>query len=81
MKNLITLVADDGLNSTGEDGSNPYFAIRKVSKRLHTAYLISSKIYLSAYPTVITGLGRRKPAVTQAIVNAVNNGNTYTKLS
>ncbi len=73
-KNLITLVADDGLTSTGDDGSTHTSQSERLAKDYIPAYFDLSKIYLSAYPTVITGLGRRKPAVTQAIVNAVNNG-------
>ena len=73
-RNLITLVADDGLTSTGNDGS------------LHTGqseYLVQTsipssfdlkKIYLADYPAIITGNGRRKPAVNQEIIKAINQG-------
>ncbi len=73
-KNLITLVADDGLTSTGNDGSIHTSQSERLAKDYIPSYFDLNKIYLSAYPTIITGLGRRKPAVTQAIVNAVNNG-------
>lgn len=73
-KNLITLVADDGLTSTGNDGSIHTSQSERLAKDYIPSYFDLNKIYLSAYPTIITGLGRRKPAVTEAIVNAVNNG-------
>jgi hypothetical protein len=73
-KNLITLVADDGLTSSGDDGSIHTSQSERLARDFIPQYFDLNKIYLSAYPTVITGLGRRKPAVTEAIVNAVNNG-------
>ncbi len=73
-RNLITLVADDGPTSKGNDGS----IHTSQSEDLSNIYIPDSfdqnKIYLAAYPTVVTGSGRRKPAVNQAIVDAVNNG-------
>ncbi len=73
-KNLITLVADDGLTGSSDDGSIHTSQSERLARDYVPQYFDLNKIYLSAYPTVITGLGRRKPAVTQAIVNAVNNG-------
>ncbi len=73
-RNLITLVADDGLTTNGNDG------------RVHTAdsedlanlsipnSFNLDKIYLSAYPTVLTSFGRTKPEVNKAIIKAVNDG-------
>lgn len=73
-RNLITLVADDGLTSTGDDGS------------LHTSqseYLADisipisfdlKKIYLADYPAIITGNGRRKPEVNAEIIKTMNQG-------
>lgn len=73
-RNLITLVADDGPTSGGNDGN----IHTRQSETLSNTYVPSSfdqkKIYLTTYPTVITGAGRRKPAVNQAIVDAINNG-------
>ena len=73
-KNNITLVADDGLTSTGDDGSLHANQSEWLANEYIPEFFDLNKIYLSAYPTIITGLGRRKPAVTDAIVNAVNNG-------
>jgi hypothetical protein len=73
-RNLITLIADDGLTSTGDDGSQH----TQPSEELYFDYIPRSfeinKIYLAAYPAVLTSLGRRKPAVNQAIIDAINNG-------
>lgn len=71
----ITLVGDDGPARTGVDEGSTHtrqaeeLAIRRIPK-----YFDLNKIYLAAYPTVITGLGRRKPDVNKAIVDAINNG-------
>ncbi len=71
----VTIIADDGITT-----ENPYEGSVHTSQaeRLATekipGYFNKNKIYLSNYPTVITGLGRRKPAVNQAIIDAVNNG-------
>jgi hypothetical protein len=73
-RNLLTLVADDGYTSSGDDGN------------LHTAqseYLVKvsipasfdlKKVYLADYPVVITGDGRRKPAVNAEILKMMNQG-------
>jgi hypothetical protein len=37
-------------------------------------FLYQKKIYLVAYPTVFVGLGRRKPDVNKAIIDAINDG-------
>lgn len=73
-RNLITLVADDGKTSKGDDrtlhtGQSEYLA----NSIIPNSYDLK-KIYLAGYPTVITGLGRRKPEVNQAIMDAINNG-------
>ncbi len=70
----ITLIADDGLTSEGDDTSlHTRQSEELILRRISSAYDLN-KIYLVAYPTVITGLGRRKPEVNKAIVNAFNNG-------
>jgi hypothetical protein len=73
-RNRITLVADDGLTSKGNDG-NEHTAQAETLARYHTPpYFNLNKLYLSMFPTVNTGLGRRKPRVNEEIINAVNNG-------
>jgi len=73
-RNLITLVADDQTISSGYDGAQN----NQQSEDLANYYIPKSfdinKIYLVTYPTVQTSLGRRKPGVNQAIIDAVNNG-------
>ncbi len=73
-RNTITLVADDGLTSTGDDGFTHTRQSESLGRDIIPPYFDKNKIYLATYSTVITGLGRRKPAVNQAIIDAVNNG-------
>lgn len=74
-RNLITLIADDGPAATGEDdGSLHTYQSENLSQFRIPKYFDQKKIYLATYPTVVTGLGRRKPSVNRAIVDAVNNG-------
>lgn len=73
-RNLITLVADDALTSTGPDGAPNTEQSETLSTRYIPKSIIQKKIYLTTYPTVQTSFGRRKPDVTNAIVKAVNDG-------
>lgn len=69
----ITLVADDEL-AEGYEGSLHTKQTEELTTRSIPKYFDLNKIYLTAFPTVITGLGRRKPDVNRAIINAINNG-------
>jgi hypothetical protein len=73
-KNRVTLVSDDGLTTNGNDWS----AHTAPSETLATHKIPSSfdikKIYLAEYPAVITGGGRRKPAVNEEIIKTINEG-------
>ena len=75
-RNLITLVADDGYTTKGPEGV--LWEHTRPSENIANTYLPKffdvQKIYSAAYPDVITGQGRRKPQVNQAIVDAINNG-------
>ncbi len=73
-RNRITLVADDGLTSKGNDGNIHTAQSETLAKSHIPKYFDVNKLYLSAFPTVSTGLGRRKPQVNEEIINAVNNG-------
>lgn len=77
-RNLITLVADDGLKS---DGSYEGPEHTRPCENLVNMYFPGSfnfnKIYSAAYPDVITGQGRRKPEVNKAIIDAINNGTLF----
>lgn len=69
----ITMVADDGLTSNGNDGSLHTRQSEEISKIIPGKYILD-KLYLSNFPTVASGLGRRKPGVNQAIIDNINNG-------
>ncbi|MBI5730311.1 MAG: type IX secretion system sortase PorU [Ignavibacteriales bacterium] len=74
-RNNITLVADDGPQEVGyDDGSLHTSQSENLANIRIPKYFDLDKIYLAAYPTVYTGLGRRKPEVNKAIINAINNG-------
>ena len=74
-RNTITLVADDGPAAQGADDGNSHTAQSEmIANQFLPKYFDQNKIYLVAYPTVYTGLGRRKPEVNKAIINAINNG-------
>lgn len=73
-RNLITLVADDGLTSDGDDKMTHTRQSEQLEQRTIPDSFNKSKIYLANYPAVITSAGRRKPEVNDAIVNAINNG-------
>ncbi|MCF8431213.1 MAG: type IX secretion system sortase PorU, partial [Melioribacteraceae bacterium] len=74
-RNTITLVGDDGWTSHGDDGALHTSQSEDISNNYIPNTYNQNKIYLSAYPTVNTGAGRRKPDVNDAIVNAMNSGN------
>lgn len=73
-RNTITLVADDALTSSGPDGAPNTPQSEDLANDIIPKSFDLNKIYLVNHPTVYTSLGRRKPAVNQAIVDAVNNG-------
>ncbi len=72
-RSRITLLADDGLTSHGDDGNEHTYRSESLASKL-PVYYEQDKIYLIQYPTVVTGLGRRKPLVNKAIIDAINNG-------
>jgi len=73
-KNLVTLVADDGLTSDGNDYNLHTGQSETLADERIPGFMDINKIYLAAYPTVITGFGRRKPDVNQEIITAINQG-------
>ena len=74
-RNLITFVADDGIGTAGRyEGAMHTEPSEKLAEQRLPGHFDKNKIYLASYPDVITGQGRRKPAVNQAILDAVNNG-------
>ena len=74
-RNTITLLADDGLKSKGgDDGARHTRQSEQLSLNHIPKNFRRNKIYLSNYRTINTGLGRRKPDVNKAIMDAMNNG-------
>jgi len=73
-RNLITLVADDGLTSVGNDGNQHTAQSEALADNNIPASFDLNKIYLADYPAIITGNGRRKPAVNAEIIKAINQG-------
>jgi len=73
-RNLITLVADDGFHPKYNEGSEHTAPSEKLANEIIPKSFDIHKIYLADYPSVITGSGRRKPAVNEDIVDALNNG-------
>ncbi len=76
-RNLITLVADDGRTSTTYEGSEHTAPSENLANSYFPKSFDINKIYSAAYPDVLTGQGRRKPLVNQAIINAMNDGTLF----
>lgn len=73
-RNTITLVADDGITSDRIGETDHHIQSEVLSANFIPQTFDQRKIYLVTYPTIITGAGRRKPAVNQAIIDAINSG-------
>ncbi|AFH49080.1 Hypothetical protein IALB_1370 [Ignavibacterium album JCM 16511] len=76
-RNLITLVSDDGWTSSGDDTSLHTRPNEELSKFYFPQSFDFNKIYLAAYPPVITSGGRRKPEVNEKIISSINEGTIY----
>lgn len=72
-RNLVSLVADDHLITTGYDFAPNTKQSEDLSNLLPPSF-DQNKIYLAAYPTVMTALGRSKPGVYDEIINTINRG-------
>ncbi len=73
-RNRITYVADDGLTSTGDDGTIHTDQSERLAKDYTPNSFTKEKIFIVQYPTVNTSTGRRKPSANVAIVQAINQG-------
>jgi hypothetical protein len=73
-RNLITLVADDGLTSNNNEGSLHTGQSEDLARLKIPKSFDLNKLYLADYPTVITGIGRTKPGVFNDIVSSINQG-------
>ena len=73
-KNRMDFVADDGYSGDLYDGTQFTDQSEDLSEN-HTPQVFDKvKIYLIAYPTVITAQGKRKPAVNADIIKSWNAG-------
>ncbi len=73
-RNLITLVADDNMTTAGQEGNWHTPQSEALANNIIPESFDINKIYLAAYPTVLTALGRTKPGVYDEIINSVNRG-------
>ena len=73
-RNLITLLADDGYTSKTYEGSEHTAPSEYLANYIIPSSYNLKKIYMAAYPVVITGMGRRMPEVNKAIIDAMNEG-------
>jgi len=76
-RNLITLIADDGRTSTTYEGSEHTAPTETLANSYFPKSFDIKKIYSAAYPDILTGQGRRKPLVNQAIIDAMNEGTLF----
>ncbi len=74
-KDKIVYVADDGWIGGGvDDGSQHTDQSEMLANTFTPLAFQQNKIYLIAYPPVITPQGRRKPAVNADIIKYINDG-------
>jgi hypothetical protein len=73
-QNLVTMVSDDQWTTDGNEGNYHVDQSEDLSNNHIPKSFDVNKIYLGAYPTVITSIGRSKPGVTVDLVKAINNG-------
>ncbi len=73
-RNLITLLADDGIKTGGDDGPIHTAACERLANFTFPKYLDFNKIYLAAYSPVVTSGGRRKPEVNNVLLKSLNDG-------
>lgn len=73
-KMRVTYVGDDDLAGPGEN-DGVFHTVQAEDVAAVTPNSIEKrKIYLAAYPTVVTATGRRKPLVNETIINQINVG-------
>lgn len=76
-RNLITLLADDGIKTGGDDGAIHTAACERLANFTFPKYLDFNKIYLAAYSPVVTSGGRRKPEVNNVLLKSINDGTLF----
>lgn len=72
--NTVTLVADDNVTSDGIETLPHTRQSETLANESVPKSFDIKKIYLAEYPTVISGLGRKKPTATDALVSVINTG-------
>ncbi len=74
-RNTIVFVADDGLTSGGAtDGTIHTIQSETLANYYTPDFINKRKLYLVAYPTVYTSVGRRKPEAAKSLVDLINRG-------
>jgi hypothetical protein len=73
-RNLVTLLADDAYTSRTYEGTLHVAPSEYIANTIIPGSFDINKIYMSSYLVEHTSLGRRKPTVTKAIVDAINQG-------
>jgi len=73
-RNRITFAADDGLTTTGDDGSIHTDQSEQLAEVYTPDTFNKEKIFIVEYPTVNTSTGRTKPTANVAIDGAINRG-------
>ncbi len=75
-RNLITLVADDGYTGLDHHYEGPEHTAPSeyLANNIIPGSFDLKKIYMAAYPAVVTGTGYVMPTVNTAIIDAINEG-------
>lgn len=73
-KDKIVYVADDGWTNGGDDGSQHTDQSEQLANYYTPETINQIKLYLIAYPPIITSSGRRKPGVNRDIIKYWNEG-------
>ena len=77
-RNNITFVADDGISSIGDEGTEYTYPTEVLAETYTPKSYEKNKIYIVEYPIVNSASGRRKPNANRAIVDAINQGTLIT---
>ncbi len=72
-KTRLSFLADDNIVPSGIDGIQHTKQTEELINFVPD-FFSTEKIYLALHPTVQTAFGRRKPGVTDALLNSINSG-------
>ncbi|MHB1686185.1 MAG: type IX secretion system sortase PorU [Ignavibacteriaceae bacterium] len=73
-RNLITLVSDDGWQNAYYEGDEHTYPNELLATTIIPTSFDLQKLYMAAYPVVLTSIGKTIPEGAQAIIDAINNG-------